>query len=189
MDKQLANSDLLEKIANMLMYSVPHTQIAMVCGISEEQLEQILALPEFESQVATLEFANIESQKDLNEGWDSIETQALANLVTAMGTINDPEFSLKVAAVANKAQRRGGRHARPIEGDLGSRAVINLNQTFIERLQMNNQMVNTSETVADGDRRKDHNFLPPNAVERLLKIAKPESEVDALTAELPALAL
>lgn len=187
MNDMRPKSELLTKIANMLVYQVPHAQIAMVCGITVEQLEKAMTTTQFETALATVEFENIEAQKDLNEGWDALESTAVANLLTAMQTVNDPDFSLKVAAVANKAQRRGGRNNRPIDGELGSRAVINLNQTFIERLQMSKEEKSTAIEVADNAKQKDHNFMPPNAVEKLLQVGKKAiSEVEEVVQELPA---
>lgn len=186
----MSKSELFEKIANMMAYSVPDEQIAIVCRMTGDQLQKVKSLPAFEQVLASVEFENIDRQKTLNDGWDTLEETALGKLLTAMDVMQDPEFNLKVAAVANKAQRRGGRLNRPIEGNLGSRAVINLNQTFVTRLQ-NPESTVAGKTIAtvDSGNKKDHNFMAPSAVENLLRLRKDDDEVGSLIRDLPAFAL
>jgi hypothetical protein len=186
------SSELISRVANMVAYSVPNGQIAAVCGVEDADLQLILNTKEFQDELAAIEFANVDRQKTLNDGWDTLENIALSKVVTAMDTMLDPDFALKVAAVANKASRRGGRFNRPIEGDLGSRAVINLNPTFIQRLQQTVSLNGNSDSVTkpvDAQKQKDHDFLAPNKVEKLLKLPAKQVEapaaMDMLLNELP----
>ena len=181
------NNEVLQKVANMVAYSVPNGQIAMVCGISEDELNKLLDTPQFQTELASVEFDGVEKQKTLNDGWDAIENSALAHLVTAMQTMKDVDFSLKVAAVANKAVRRGGRFNKPIDGNLGSRAVVTLNQTFVNRLQQNVQ-IGSDAAKGKSQKKKDHDFLPPSGVEKLLQLNNHQEEVERIVDAIPAFA-
>ena len=70
---------------------------------------------------------------------------------------------IKIAAMANRANRRGQTANTPLNGMDGVRAVIHLNQTFIERLQ---QVSIVHSSKDDEIPQKDVNVMTPGDVER-----------------------
>lgn len=166
------DKDVLEKIAQMVLYEVPNHQIAAACGVSDGRISQIVATDEFKAVQETLATAHFEEQQLLNEGWDAVEQMSIAHVVTAMQHNPDPEFALRVAAVANKATRRGAINHNPIgAGSAGVRAIIQLNANFVENLQQNFE-VKDERTARREDMHKDKkqvNMLGISAVEKLLK--------------------
>jgi hypothetical protein len=160
----------LEKVAKMVLYEVPNHQIAAACGMSESALSQLIATDEFRQQLELTATSHFQEQEVMNQGWDSIEQLALGHLVEAMQTRPDAEFSLKVAAVANKAHRRGNLNHTPIQGNAGVRTVIQLNAQFVDKLQQNFQITDqrSAQRESRGDDRRQVNMMGISAVEKLL---------------------
>jgi hypothetical protein len=140
-----AKSNLLTKIANMILYEVPNRQIAAACGLSESRLSQLIATEDYklvEEEIATEHF---ESQQVMNKGWDALEQISLNCVLQAMQMRPDPEFAMKAAMLANRATRRGSLNHTPIPGNAGVRTVIQLNAHFVDKLQQNFTISNERE--------------------------------------------
>jgi hypothetical protein len=162
--------DHYERIARMHLMEVPLKQIAAVCNLSESRISQIIESDEnyagVQSEIAA---SVIESQGILNQSWDMVESLGVNAVFEALRHNPDPDFALRAAAIANRANRRGGNQAIPV-GQAGVRAVITLNATFAERLQQNFQ-VNTG-SMAELPEKKATNFLSSGSVEKLLANGK-----------------
>ena len=151
----------LEKIARMDVIGVPQKEIAGAVGLSEGRISQILDTDEYKVLKAGLTNEAYEKNQSLNEGWDLLEAESLNRLLERLAWSSDPDFVLKAAAVANRANRRGNAN-QPIDGRLGVRAVIHLKQTFINHLQQ----VNVGEKGLEGLPQKEINVMSPGDVEK-----------------------
>lgn len=126
----------IDRLARYFAADVPHKQIAQVFGLSEGRVSQLEKTEEIISRVAELHAQHIEKNEDLNEGWDAVEEESLATVITNLRSNPDPDYALRAAVAANKAQRRPGVNGRAtINGNNTATAVIHLNATFVERLQ------------------------------------------------------
>lgn len=128
--------EIFTRIAKLKGMEVPEHQIAAAVGLDEEKLAVILASEKYKAKFSELQLGKYDRHETLNEGWDTVEDDALATVLTYLKTTNDPEYALKAAAMANKAQRRGAHANVPINGGVQAAAVIQLNAVFVKKLQM-----------------------------------------------------
>lgn len=154
-----------EKIAALVAYDVPQRQIANATGLSDARISEIIATEEFKAILQEKALENFEKHQTLNDGWDIAENLALNNVLAALEHAPDPDYSLKVAAMANKANRRGRFNQSAIPGQAGVRAVINLNAAFVNKLQQNFSISQLDHTQI---KQKDADFLSPESVETML---------------------
>ena len=125
--------ELYEQIARMQAYEMSLAQMADALGLAIEQVERLIACPEYQQVAARIAAERFEQQELMNRGWDSVEAQALTIVNNTLAWSKDPEYALKAAAVANKAQRRGAGNA-PLQAPAGARVVITLNNNYVNRL-------------------------------------------------------
>ena len=153
----------LEKIARMALFDVSQKQIAFAVGVSEGRITQIMTGEDYQKVYADLSSEYFENNQTLNEAWDKTEAMAIDNLLVTLEWNKDPDLMIKIAAMANRANRRGQTANTPLNGMDGVRAVIHLNQTFIERLQ---QVSIVHSSKDDEIPQKDVNVMTPGDVER-----------------------
>lgn len=151
----------LEKIARMDAIGVPQKEIAGAVGLSEGRISQILDTDEYKVLKASFTTEAYEKNQSLNEGWDLLEAESLNRLLERLQWCSDPDFALKAAAVANRANRRGNAN-QPIDGRMGVRAVIHLKQTFINRLQQ----INVNGSDISNLPQKEIDVMPPGDLEK-----------------------
>ena len=175
----------LEKIARMALSGITQDDIGKVFQVSGSYISQVMALPEYqlkEQEIATVRF---EEQDTLNRGWDAVEAKGVSVALAHLRAAPDPEFALKAAAVANRASRRGSvHHNTPINPTgAGPRSVINLNATFVQKVQ-NNFQIDLDKKNGLEQNKKDSNFLAPKAVQELLT-TKDDDETKLFDASRP----
>ena len=166
-----------ERLVQMLLYEVPVKQIASALGISEGRVSQLSEEEEVRERLSLATLEHMEEDRSINDGWNSVEAVALTTLLEGMQFNKDPDFALKAAMTANRAQRRGQLHNQPLNGQVGTRAVIILNNTFVKRLQQ----ISVNGAADDGSPRtiesnegngsvlaSKTDFLPAQHVEKLL---------------------
>lgn len=135
MEMQNLKAELLSRIAKLKSMEISNTQIAAAVGLDEPQLDLVLASAAYKTTFSTLQLEKYEAHDTLNTGWDAIEEEAAGTVLAYLRERPDPEYALKAAAMANKAQRRGGHANVPIMGGVTAAAVINLNAVFVNKLQ------------------------------------------------------
>ena len=177
MDK--TTRDLFSRIAKMEAMGVANGDIARATGLSAGRITQIQSNDEYKLILTEASADNLERNIMMNKGWDSVEEQSLAIVVENLVSVPDPDYALKAAALANKAQRRNAGN-RTLEPGRGNFAVINLNASFVEKV---NRLFEEGGGENGGDDgrtlelpKKDSDFLPPNAVEKLLGTGIEEAE-------------
>lgn len=173
MEKELL--DKYDRIASMVAMGVPDTQIAEAVALSPGRISQIKDDTVFQEMLAAKYAARMEENAQFDSSWDSVEKQSLKVLNDTLKYNRNPEFALKVAMVANKAQRRGQQNVT-LPTHMGDRVVINLNASFVGKLQqINTGQVNVEQRLkpvllqdsSDNDMKKV-NMLAPGQVDTLL---------------------
>lgn len=165
--------EIFERIAKMESFGMTPVKIATATGLSESRISQIRQMPEYRTVLSNSETAEHEKFQTLNDGWDNVEAWSLNNVLMALKNSPDPDFALRAATIANRAQRRG-RQNIPIGSTAnGVRAVINLNGNYIEKLQADFTVENHRENIRNTQTlvQKDASYMQPSAVEKLLKPA------------------
>lgn len=175
----------LRKIVQLKVANVPDWQICQAYGFDGEMLQQLAETEEYKEEFRKHFEGQITDTQITNEGWDGLEKDALVQLRRNLVAMNDPDFALKVAAVANKAQRRPiMRNNTPIEGGHGGTAIIYVQGNFVNRMQ--NMQINERDHNKYQDAQKQNDFIDPSKVENMLGLNRqkenPEQDVmDILT--------
>lgn len=122
--------------------------IAGILGCTEDEVKGLMETQDYKDVrlLVGSEYARIQSQKDLS--WDSIEAQALENLALRVPLERDTDTLLKIAAIANKAQRRQTRNGTQVLDPTGAqtRVPLTLTRRYTEVLNGNGQVAQRSET-------------------------------------------
>lgn len=167
----------LEKLASMVLYDVPQKTIAAATGLSEGRISQIIATEEYKAIAEKIAVEQFEEQELLNQGWDGVEQKSVATILNYLNATEDQDYALKAAAIANKATRRGSYRNNAIAAqNAGVRAVINLNPTFVSRLQTDFE-IGAQKIEKLTEQKKDHDFLPAGEVQTLLNIKNKNREL------------
>lgn len=173
--------DKMLKLARMELHGVPRKQTAAAMGLSESRISQIIELVEYQSAAEVIAAENFEEQQMINKGWDGIEALGITRVVRALQNDPEPEFALRAAVFANKAARRGGFAQNPISQSAGIRTVINLNSTFVDKLQQNFEIKKDKTSVLI-EKQKGSDFLGAKAVQELLQKKPAEDTMQELLA-------
>ncbi len=171
---------LYEKIAKLDMDAVGSAFISKVCGISVEAVEKVLADPVFIALRADIS-SEAESRVDgLNSKWDSLEDTSVANVAEYLTKTKDPEFSLQVARIANKAVRRSTTKANPV--DSAAVISISLRPSYVEKVQVNlqqNVFAQPSEKASFIEEKKKVSIMPIEDAKRMLTESANEFEAQS----------
>lgn len=137
---------LTDSFVKFKVAGAPKVAIMEALGISEDKFDRLNAKQEVKQAVLVSETQRLETGAIMDSGWDVIENQAMAIVLEAVREARDPEFSLRAAAVANKAIRRRREDAKLLAQtqpgeykNVNNIAVINLPKMFVNSLQTQTQ--------------------------------------------------
>ena len=170
MEMVTTQQELLQKIAKMELQEVAATDIASVFSLSPEKISEITASDEYKAIKAELFLEKSEEAETRTNAWDRLEDLSLGHLIEHMEIKPDPEFALKVAAVANKAQRRTMRN-EPIAGQVAGRTVLQMNLTFVEKMNTAFQIKPREERLQQNSSR-DVNMMSIREVQETFRDKK-----------------
>lgn len=122
-------------IAKNAVAGLPAEAIAKLLGVEVPEVEEIQETQDYKDVRLLLgaESATMLAGKDSN--WDSIEHNALVRLAERVPQIRDTDELLRIAAVANKAQRRNQPAAQHLDPGSGvARVPLKLTRRITERL-------------------------------------------------------
>ncbi len=170
----MLNAAKLEKIARMALFDVPEAQIAKAVGVSD--IAEYIESQEYKDVLARISTEYFEQNQQLNDGWNSIEALALTAVIDNLTWSKDPDFALRAAGMANKANRRGDVTQQPINGQAGARAVFHLTQNFIQKLQNfgNEGKGSNGVEIENKPAHKDTDYMVPEKVEKLFVVNQPK---------------
>ena len=161
----------------MALFDVPEAQIAKAVGLPD--ITEAFELTEYKEILARISTEYFEQNQQLNDGWNSVEAMALTTVINNLEWSKDPDYALRAAMLANKANRRGDVTQQPINGQAGARAVFHLTANFIEKLQhfgkehSNGDAAKVIEEVAK-PAHKDTDYMVPEKVEKLFVVNQPK---------------
>lgn len=170
----------IRKLATMSVRGVPVSQICQVLQLSDPEYTELVASEDYIKIYAELteeQFEKQEQFKTLDNAWDFLEATALNTLAETMEWMQDSDFALRVAGMANKAQRKNDSNHQAIDGRVGARAVINLKMNFINQLNQAYKVVPHNKRPAI--QQKETDIMTPDNVEKLLmsRIGKDSAEI------------
>ena len=142
-------------IAKHSVLGMDDEAIREVIGCEQSELSEVLNDPLYREVRLIIGGMHAQQGIDQTTGWDKLEQLALKNLVRRAELPNvDPEFMLRVAAIANKAQRRhqAGKEAGVLDGT-GRTAKISLTTRLVRSFNRSGEETQTVEkqlSIADG---------------------------------------
>lgn len=135
------SQDLAKEIPEMYVVIAKHHVLGMdyesireVLGCSQEDLQEVVNDDLYKEVRLTIGALQAESRINQTSGWDSLEEEALKKLQERLPYERDTDLLLRVAAIANKAQRRHSAQngvLNPV-GQNG-RVAITLTQRLIQK--------------------------------------------------------
>jgi len=186
MSNEMKKQEQLGKLARMKAAGMQAVDIAAATNLSESRLSQIFSSEEYLTIAEVVSSEQFEQQEMVNQGWDGIEALGITRVLEALDSDPDPDFALKAAALANKAVRRGAHQNNPINPvGAGLKAVVVLNNTFIENLRGNAVLGEKSTEANLTNQKKAVNFLAPKCVQDLLHMPAETETVQKVAEDLP----
>lgn len=178
-----------KKAGSLSAYGLGDRQIADALLLNEGQVAWAKSTQEFRDSFAVAAQSRAERAIELEEGWDALESRALATVLETIEHNRDPKFALHAAFVANKAARKSPSSAgRVIDAaHSGNVIMLQINQKFVTKIQTGETQATLDITPA-GDRlvplpKKSHDVPTPKKVGALLGIvdkAAQRNDVDEL---------
>lgn len=143
-------------IAKHSVLGMDDDSIREVIGCEPQELKDILNDPLYREVRIFIGASHMQDGVDQTTGWDKLEQLALGNLVKRAGLPNaDPDFMLRVAAVANKAQRRAvaTKDQGVLDPAAGRTAKISLTTRLVQNFSRDGSETRTIEkqlSIHDG---------------------------------------
>src|SRR3546814_8594839 len=120
----------------------------LTLGSSKVEVEEILESQDYKDVrlLVGVEHARLSSSKDFT--WDSIEATALEGLSKRAGLEKDTDTLLRIAAVANKAQRRMTQKEEQVldPASAVARVPLQLTKRFPEKRKNEERKIDAKET-------------------------------------------
>lgn len=134
---ELEIPDVYFSIARALDKGISPSGIGKVFDYPIEEVTALLAEPDFMRLKSWYSELSQRRSLDSDDNWDSLEGKAIHNLGKIIEHNRDPDFNLKVASVANRAQRR---HRAPTSTPLdpnnaGKTVNISFQKRFVKVLE------------------------------------------------------
>lgn len=122
-------------VAKHAVLGMDEDTIREVIGCSKEELSEVLNDSLYREVRLIVGATQAESVVDLTTGWDKLEQRALTSLNKRIDTIRDEDQLIRIAAIANKAQRRhtAGKDQGVLDGANGRSARINLTTRLVQQ--------------------------------------------------------
>lgn len=142
---EVEDTDIL--ISSYMCHGMSQSEICDTLGVESGELKALVESEDFQSirQVVQLEIAR--GKVDIDGGWDSAERAAIHSVNEYIDANPlDIDTALKIASVANKAERRGEKANQAIGGQQGGVVTISLKQTYVNAIQNGNQMKEVPST-------------------------------------------
>lgn len=142
-------------IAKHSVLGMDDESIREVIGCTQEELSEVQNDPLYREVRIFIGASHGQASVDQTTGWDKLENHALKNLLKRVEVERDPEFLLRVAAVANKASRRhqAGKEQGVLDPASGRSTRINLTTRLVRSFNRDGGETQTIEkqvSISDG---------------------------------------
>lgn len=143
-------------VAKHLVMGISQEQVADTMGVEGQVIQDVMGDPLFKEIKGFIGAIYAQEHVSQAAGWDALENMALGKLIDRVKAQRggDPEFLLRVAAVANKAQRRTQQQDNVLDSQRVGHATITLTSRLIQKLnQKTGEAIETREqtlSIRDG---------------------------------------
>lgn len=141
LEEELGFSEVPDAYVILAKHSVMGMEsgvIAEILGCTTEDIKEAESDPIYKAVRAFIAGRYANQMANQSAGWDDAEDIALQNLLKRLPFEKDGDFLLRVAAVANKAQRRARAPERVLDpSQHNGSTVITLTQRLVSRIQNN----------------------------------------------------
>jgi len=177
-----------KKVAGLAAYGLADKTIADSLFLSEAQMEEVKASEEYKLAYSEKLMERAETAIVLEEGWDGVETAAVAKVLQGLQYSSDPRFALQAAAIANRAVRRTPKAHQTIDASkAGGMIILSMNKRMIDGNKVSEQSA-TLVIEQNGNNvsqlaKKRTDIPSPKRVAEILGIAQnrgPEKVLDEL---------
>jgi hypothetical protein len=163
-------------VAKNAVLGLDDESIRDILGCEAGDLAQVKADPLYEKIRLIVAATHAQTSIDQSSGWDHLENLYLKRLIERAPLERDPEFLLRAAMVANKAQRRVGHSANggtlnPAERN--GRTAITLTRTLVQRIQQGGRVVEAQQSETRQLNISDGSIVNPSfdEVDQLLAVS------------------
>lgn len=134
-------SELHVALAKHELQGVDLATMAEIFACDESEIATETQTSDYQETKRAVAMQLAQFSADTDISWDSLEHASLQKLSQVAKYSSDPEFHLKVAVMANKAQRRHRNHAEALNpAAVGTRVNLTLTERFVQKLQNGGQM-------------------------------------------------
>lgn len=165
------DAEKLKQLARYLAHGISQEQAGAAVGYSPSRVVQLMEEDEFKEILAYERADLLVNYADINNMYDQIEKNALANLAKIAKISLDFETQYRLAMFANRAMRRGQAATQPnrpldaANAD-GTRIAISLSKQFVTIVQ-NGQLTQTKDVQVQ---RAELDVASPEDVRQLMNI-------------------
>lgn len=149
--KAALNREIAEEIlvvAKLAVNGMDEESIAQILGSTKEEVRELFDSQDYKDVrlLVGVEHARLRAGND--HTWDGIENTALEGLSKRVHLERDTDTLLRIAAVANKAQRRLSQSTQHVldPANAQTRVPLKLTKRFTEKINSEGQVVERSET-------------------------------------------
>lgn len=135
-------------IAKHRVLGLDSTAVAEILGVDLKDVMEVESSEEYQLVRTHIGAIYASTQSEKIHGWDGLESVALQKLNERLRFEKDPEFLLKVAVMANKANRRGGSDMGVLDPAKASRTAVTITARLVQRMIEGNRM-QEAETLAE----------------------------------------
>ena len=162
------SDEILEQIVKMELAEISATQICTVAGLKLEEFEALKQSEIYTGLKQKLSMNEFLFNQNINDGWDCVERMALDQIHKKLQFGSDPNFALRAAMVANKANKKGMHEQKPLNGNGTNVAIISISKTFVNEL--NQKKIAPRAEVQKEIPKKQQDFLEPAKVQNMLTV-------------------
>ena len=147
--------EILVVIAKNDIAGLPAEDISRLIGVDTEEIKESQRSDDYRDIRLILGAAQASEMVETDFSWDAIESESTRKLFQEVKKSRDADFLLKVAAIANKAQRRVSSNRDKVLDQSKANPVIplKLTQRFIEQMNASGDLTRITErqiSVLDG---------------------------------------
>lgn len=180
MSSKLTRRELFDRVATYEAFGYSNTQIASALGLTDGLITQIQGADDYRNILAEKTADQMERVSSLANGWDAVEAMALTQVMDTLQNAPDPDYALRAAALANKANRHGRNGNTPIMNGKAT-AVVRLGVSFVTKKLIPDAVTTEAkdgqeQVVIDGATQREIpsaegkriNMLDPSTAEEIL---------------------
>ncbi len=132
-------------VAKANVMGLDSATISEMLGVERVEIDELMQTQDYKDVRLLIGAEEAKNKVERDGGWDTIESKAVTKLIRRTELENDTETLLKIAAVANKAQRRTAPPKDHVldPSQAGARVPLTLTKRYTEKIQAGNVVERT----------------------------------------------